>query len=646
MKSIFKIITVVFFIVCILFILTACGTKEKTSSKQSKKVEETIQIKEENDVDNEEKKENVVRDELKSYSENIGDISNLEFVDNFDNYYRYKQMYNGIEVYGGGISVSLEDNKINNIVDYSYSVPESFNIEPENSENDLLEIAKDTLNTNKRPSDSKLIIYPKNMTDFELAYFYDFGFSKIIISDKDKSILSKYSAINDANGIDDKLSEIASSDYLESNDELETIEKLKQKDGTYVLSDSYRNIQFYKIKDEYDTIESEEFLENSNKYYDIRQWDSLNEMISLNDYKSELQAMENLQKIYDYYYNEFNHKSIIIDEDYTLKVLTNFNKMIDDDGETIDYSNNAALVYFNKNDIRIYLGSLNYWNDDLDVMGHEYGHGYVNLIAEVGDDNQTKAVNEGYADIFGMLAEAYYNDSKLDGNVGIRDIKGSLLKYNEYTEDIDYHNMSPIISRVAYLMSINDDLDLSFSELEKIWFYSLYKLPKHIVTFDDVEIAVLLQAKELGLSREKIEAIADIFVSLNYPDYCDACIENTVTSTRKVKIIDENQAVNMLKNEIGNWKDVKVNYEYISTTEDILGNQYYVINAYALENIVNYSGEWLEQIPDGRFYFCTYYVSNHSVLGYVYVGQNNRDYEKYNPEEKVDYFMNTFLLKN
>ena len=49
-------------------------------------------------------------------------------------------------------------------------------------------------------------------------------------------------------------------------------------------------------------------------------------------------------------------------------------------------------------------------------------------------------------------------------------------------------------------------------------------------------------------------------------------------------------------------------------------------------------------LPDGRFYVCTYYVRTTYTENKVFVGQNQRDYEKYEEGDTVDFFMNTHYL--
>jgi len=357
--------------------------------------------------------------------------------------------------------------------------------------------------------------------------------------------------------------------------------------------------------------------------------------------------MQNLENVYDYYNKEFKFSSIKGNEEYKLKVFTNFSIV-----GNLDFTDNATLAYFNEDDIRIYLGSSSDKNDKLDVIAHEYTHGYFRTIVQPFDDKETDAVNEAYSDIMGMIIEAYYGDLKLDGihdkdggSNCERIIKNSELKYTDFNEEMEEHEASMIISKVAYLMSANENLNLNINDLADLWFNALYKLPKHIVTFDDVERAVLLQAVELGYSETDIREMANIFVSLGYPDYYEECTKDKVFNTRKVEKLDVEQAVSLVKENFGDWKGIEVDYEYVATMMDEDKNIYYAINAYAHENYMYLGGEWLAEITDGRYYAGTYYVCDSYTRNIVHVGYNPRDYEKYTQGDTIVYFLEDHHIK-
>ena len=239
---------------------------------------------------------------------------------------------------------------------------------------------------------------------------------------------------------------------------------------------------------------------------------------------------------------------------------------------------------------------------------------------------------------------SYENENKqLDGISGEndgenfrRDIKNSNLKLTDFNEKMESHEASMIVSKVAYLMFTNENLNMDINKLSQLWFNAIYKLPNHIVDFEDVERAILLQAVELGYSESEVRQMADIFVSLGYPDYFDECTGKKIINTRKIQNLEMKEAVQLLQNNFGDWRGIKVNFEYVTTVVDDNRNVYYVINAFAEENFMYSGWEWLAEITDGKYYAGTYYVRNYYISDIVFAGQNPRDYGKYEYGDTID----------
>ena len=110
--------------------------------------------------------------------------------------------------------------------------------------------------------------------------------------------------------------------------------------------------------------------------------------------------------------------------------------------------------------------------------------------------------------------------------------------------------------------------------------------------------------------------------------------------------IDKQRSLSLMQNYFGDWKNVKVDYEYVTTIKDRYDNTYHVINAYAHENFMYYGGEWLEEIADGRFYAGTYYVRTSYTYNNIYIGYNPRDYGKYFTTDTIGYFMESHIIKD
>lgn len=592
--------------------------------------------------------ESFVKKLLSSYKDDIGNLENLFFESNYNNDYRFIQKYKELQVYGGGIIATVKDNEIFSIINYTFEIPEDFNINPINNKDDLLDVAKDYLNNNEVvPKNTSLIIYPLTNTKFTLAYLYEFNGEEIIVNDKDKAILVA-SDIFSETSINTSVSNIDKEKFEEYKDDKKEAMELAQKyltsDNEYVLEDKERNIKFYRIKDKYDEFKNSDQLKNKTNYYDTIIWKK-----DIDKYDEEylaIKTMSHLQNIYDYYKKEFGFVSLKQNEPYNLRIFTNFTMVQTGFAKYDDYRDNAVLVYFDRDDMRIYLGSYNYCNDDLEVLAHEYTHGYFRSITNSYNSlPQSKAINEAYSDIMGMIIEAYYGDGKIDGIFGKREprvIKDSNLKYTNYSENTEYHENSMIVSKVAYLMSINDKLNMSINDLAKLWFNSIYKLPQYEMNFDNVEKAILIEARELGYSVDEIREIANIFVSLEYPDYFEECYQKKMVKyymKENSGILEIGEAENILYRELGEWRGIKCNFEYVQTLSDENGNLYYIFDRYAEENFINYGGEGLTEEQSKGFYAGSYYVSNAYYKNRTYVG-----WARFREDDKLSVFIDYYYF--
>ena len=254
-----------------------------------------------------------------------------------------------------------------------------------------------------------------------------------------------------------------------------------------------------------------------------------------------------------------------------------------------------------------------------------------------------------------MIIEAYYGNKTLDGiydnlkNIEgfTRNIKDSSLKYNDFNYDADYHEMSVIVSKVAYLMTTNEKVKMNIEQLSKLWLNSISQLPKYIVNYDDVERAILLTAKEQGYSEEMLKEISNIFISCGYPDIYAECNNNEIINTRKIVYsnLSVDKALELLENNYSSWNNFKISYDYSCTVKDKKDNTYYAINSYSPENFINKGGEYLEKADNGKYYSGTYYVRTSYTDDKVFVGKNERDYKKYSEGDIVEYFLSSEMLE-
>ncbi len=157
----------------------------------------------------------------------------------------------------------------------------------------------------------------------------------------------------------------------------------------------------------------------------------------------------------------------------------------------------------------------------LDVAAHEYTHGVFDRITgRIPYSNATGAIDEGYADVMACL---------IDGNwqIGedwttIRDAsnptahqcpdKMSSQFYIDYTTDTrdggGVHTNSSLVYHAAYLMS---EGGISDTTLAKLWYKSMFMGYDATSDFQTVRRNVLKAAKKINLSEDEITIIKSAF---------------------------------------------------------------------------------------------------------------------------------------
>lgn len=174
----------------------------------------------------------------------------------------------------------------------------------------------------------------------------------------------------------------------------------------------------------------------------------------------------------------------------------------------------------------------------LDVVAHEYTHGVVDYTADLIYQNQSGALNEAYADIFGNLVENKNDAEWLIGedvmrNPSTRRALRNMSNPNEFyqpdaVEGTYYvapvaspnnsndqggvHTNSGIINHAAYLMWRNGISNKQ--TLAKLWYKSLLKLNPSS-DFLDCRVAVVSAAKNMRMSAQEIEIIKKAFDEVN-----------------------------------------------------------------------------------------------------------------------------------
>ncbi len=163
----------------------------------------------------------------------------------------------------------------------------------------------------------------------------------------------------------------------------------------------------------------------------------------------------------------------------------------------------------------------------LDVVAHELTHGVIQHSANLVYQNQSGALNEALADIFGEMVEARQNGGKNDWLLGtnVGEIARSMIRpedhrqpshMNNYqhlpnTEDGDnggVHINSGIINHAYYLFAQN----VGVNDAEKIFYRALTTHLLKNSQFVDARLAVLDSAKELfGDNSTQMQKAAEAF---------------------------------------------------------------------------------------------------------------------------------------
>lgn len=177
-------------------------------------------------------------------------------------------------------------------------------------------------------------------------------------------------------------------------------------------------------------------------------------------------------------------------------------------------------------------GDKGYLQADVDIVAHEFTHAVISSILgdSALDSGQPGALNEAYADIFGVLVEGATGTDRWliaedSGNGVVRNLANptsvatSYGPYRdrlskEYTgsgDDHGEHVNSTIFSHAAYLM-MTDSATAGVSDVTwaKVFYHSIPRLSS-TARFTDARAAVLSSAFEQGLSLSQRDAIARAF---------------------------------------------------------------------------------------------------------------------------------------
>ncbi|WP_315112842.1 M4 family metallopeptidase [Clostridium intestinale] len=251
-------------------------------------------------------------------------------------------------------------------------------------------------------------------------------------------------------------------------------------------------------------------------------------------YKASVSAHYNAGKVIDFYKNLFNRNSLD-NQGMAIKSYTHYD---------VDYNNafwdGYEMIYGDGDG-----EEFTYLSGDLDVVGHEMTHGVIDHTAGLYYHNQSGALNESMADVFGVLISTYdkYNVasggtwkfSPADWVIGddiytpntpgdaLRSLSNPMLygqpdNMSIYQElpDIEYydwggvHINSGVTNKAAY----NIASSIGMEKTAKIYYRALTKYMSYYTDFVDARKCLVQAATDLYGVGSEVSAVKSAFDSV------------------------------------------------------------------------------------------------------------------------------------
>ncbi|CAM4239737.1 M4 family metallopeptidase [Zobellia roscoffensis] len=234
-------------------------------------------------------------------------------------------------------------------------------------------------------------------------------------------------------------------------------------------------------------------------------------------------AHYNSEVAYNFFKNTFNRNSINGQGGTIISVIN----VSDENEEGFDnaFWNGKAMFYGNgKNAFSPFAGAL-------DVGGHEMSHGVIEATANLEYKNQSGAINESFADIFGAMIDRedwligedvvntqYFVSGAMrdmqDPNNGVNQgergwqPKDMTEFYSGSEDNGGVHRNSGIVNRAYYLIAT----DLGKEKAEQIYYRALETYLTVSSQFIDLRIAIIQSATDLhGENSQEVEAAKTAF---------------------------------------------------------------------------------------------------------------------------------------
>ncbi len=469
-------------------------------------------------------------------------------------YYRLQENYKGIPVYGRTMVVIADENgNAQGITTNATDIPEDISLTPSVTQEQVNSSIKEYI-SNEIDRDDATGITVEDLEDDKLA-IYNLDDVNIyllcyeIYAETDNGAYSIFIDAKNANIV-------LFNNTIYNQQQKFTLEGQKKSQVFYAQNEN--SINEMKYCSDTGTIISV-FNPKTNHKYD---WYRNNGEIvkwKVNDTadKSAVDAMANVQTVYNYYLNSFGRDSFD-GKGLDINVFVNTEGYRDDEGKDHEYVNNAFYWFSPYGSVMNFPkcydsdnNEIDSYSADIEVVGHEFTHGVVAYSSELLDTNDNKmpsAINEAVADIMGYCVEARNNNDNIDWTSSVRTSipennknKSAVYYYKDYSKDDDCHDSSTIVSYAAYLMNtgVNKKYsNIDISVLEKLWYRVIISLPSNS-TFSVVRSCVEKTAEIINCTDAQKECIKAAFDKVGIKGTSeDKAV--TYSSDSEISVFDKN----------------------------------------------------------------------------------------------------------
>lgn len=451
-------------------------------------------------------------------------------------FYRYRQMYKGIPVYGHDAVIETSKDGYISIVNGNTVEVLLENTEPSIDETEAYNAAMDYLNISddglREYASAELCIYCRKGEDL-LAYQVKLGPSTVMV---------------DATTGDPIMSNIGVLfDNVELQGQIGKINVEVTRDGDdIVLEDKSRNIAVRSYEEE-----EKRAWTGDLKKYKLFKFDEnhlgnpIRFNLGSNDYLSATDALDNIAKAYDFYSMVLVYDSVDGKGKASINIYDGIEKYLIPGGEEVgivgnscsceDTESNRGYVFIGRNK-----KNENSCSADLSTMVHEYTHMVIGFTSGLhgNQKDQASGINEALADIMGELAEARYSNGKCDwihGSRNIPEAENIITKSSQFKKT-ECHKASGVISHAAYLMWIGGDRSSEMMPINDVnvmatlWMKVVRSVTPD-ATFSQVRGLVEMYANEMSLDPKQMRTIRYAFEEAGVP---------LPTVTVSGKVVDKN----------------------------------------------------------------------------------------------------------